>query len=127
MPWLARNRHIGSLARALHRYGLAERGWTAAQILHRIELHATDTHTLPLPLSQIRTPIAYLMRQIHNCISPTELSPARQSQLDAQARAHRQSAEQADAAELSQRIAAEKEQIDAIIAGMQLRHRARPS
>ncbi|MCG7415194.1 hypothetical protein MHK74_11565 [Microbacterium aurum] len=127
MPWLARSQHIGSLARALHRYGLAERGWTAAQILHRIELHAVDTHTLPLPLSQIRTPIAYLMCQIHNCISPTELSPARQSQLDAQARAHRQSAEQADAAELSQRIAAEKEQIDAIIAGMQLRHRARPS
>ncbi len=127
MPWLARNRHIGSLARALHRYGLAERGWTAAQILHRIELHATDTHTLPLPLSQIRTPIAYLMRQIHNCISPTELSPARQSQLDAQARAHRRAAEEADAVELRKRIVAEKEQIDAIIAGMQLRHRARPS
>jgi len=61
MPWLARNRHIGALAKLLHRHHLdADAGWTADRILRAIEIHnRASGQTIPDPADQ-RNPLGYL-------------------------------------------------------------------
>jgi hypothetical protein len=61
MPWLARNRHIGALARLLHRHNLTiDTGWTATRLLRVLEQHNRTTgHLVPDPASQ-RNPLGYL-------------------------------------------------------------------
>jgi len=60
MPWLARDRHIGALARLLHRHQLdADAGWSAERLLRVIELHNRATgHLVPDPAKQ-RNPLGY--------------------------------------------------------------------
>lgn len=61
MPWLARSRHIGALARLLHRHNLTvDTGWTATRLLRVLEQHNRTTgHLVPEPASQ-RNPLGYL-------------------------------------------------------------------
>lgn len=61
MPWLARERHIGALAKLLHRHHLdADAGWSAERLLHALEIHNRTTgHSVPDPTKQ-RNPLGYL-------------------------------------------------------------------
>jgi len=61
MPWLARNRHIGALAKLLHRHDLdADAGWTATRLLRVLEQHNRATgHVVPDSAVQ-RNPLGYL-------------------------------------------------------------------
>ena len=61
MPWLVHGRHIGALARLLHRHRLdADAGWTATRLLRVLEQHNRHTgHLVPDPTSQ-RNPLGYL-------------------------------------------------------------------
>ena len=60
MPWLARDRHIGALARLLHRHQLdADAGWSAEGLLHVLELRNRATgHLVSEPAKQ-RNPLGY--------------------------------------------------------------------
>jgi hypothetical protein len=61
MPWLARDRHIGALARLLHRHNLTvDTGWSAIRLLRVLEQHNRATgHLVPDPATQ-RNPLGYL-------------------------------------------------------------------
>lgn len=61
MPWLTRDRHIGALARLLHRRQLdSDTGWTAERLLRVLEQHNHATgHLVPDPAYQ-RNPLGYL-------------------------------------------------------------------
>ena len=61
MPWLARDRHIGALARVLHRHQLdGDAGWSAERLLRVLEQHNRATgHVVPDPHQQ-RNPLGYL-------------------------------------------------------------------
>jgi hypothetical protein len=61
MPWLARERHIGALARLLQRHGLnVDAGWSADQVLMVLEQHLHSTgRRVPDPAQQ-RNPLGYL-------------------------------------------------------------------
>ena len=61
MPWLAQDRHIGALARLLHRHQLnGDAGWSATRLLRVLEQHNRDTgHLVPDAASQ-RNPLGYL-------------------------------------------------------------------
>ena len=82
MPWLARDRHIGALARLLHRHQLdTDTGWSAERLLHVLELHNRATGNLvPDPTKQ-RNPLGYLnwlLTASTECISvaaPTTAAP----------------------------------------------------
>ena len=78
MPWLARDRHIGALARLLNRHQLdADAGWSAERLLRVIELHNRATgHLVPDPAKQ-RSPLGYL----HTLLTAAaeQLHPAAQS------------------------------------------------
>lgn len=61
MPWLVRGRHIGALARLLHRHHLStDTGWNADRVLRIVELQNRATgHRVPDPAQQ-RNPLGYL-------------------------------------------------------------------
>ena len=61
MPWLARDRHIGALARLLHRHRLdVDAGWSAERLLHVLEQHNWTTgQSVPDPARQ-HNPLGYL-------------------------------------------------------------------
>ena len=75
MPWLARDRHIGALARLLHRHQLdADAGWSAERLLRVIELHNRATgHLVPDPAKQ-RNPLGYL-NSLLAAVTPQLLQP----------------------------------------------------
>lgn len=72
MPWLARERHIGALAKLLHRHRLdADAGWNAERLLHVLEIHNRTTgHSVPDPARQ-RNPLGYL----HTLLRGAQLEP----------------------------------------------------
>lgn len=87
MPWLARDRHIGALARLLHRHQLdADAGWSAERLLRVIELHNRATgHLVPDPAKQ-RNPLGYLntllaaaAEQLHPAAQPSTSAPRAES------------------------------------------------
>ena len=61
MPWLARDRHIGALARLLHRHKLdVDAGWSAGRLLAVLEQHLRGIgRQVPDPAQQ-RNPLGYL-------------------------------------------------------------------
>ena len=61
MPWLARDRHIGALAKLLHRHRLdVDAGWNAERLLHVLEQHNRATgQSVPDPARQ-HNPLGYL-------------------------------------------------------------------
>lgn len=115
MPWLARNRHIGALARLLHRHQLnGAAGWTAERVLHVLETVNRETHHLvPDPATQ-RNPLGYLHTRL------AAAAPALHTYEPApQQRARPAAAWQVEGEERRRQIeAADPAEIAAIIAGI---------
>lgn len=81
MPWLARGRHIGALARLLHRHRLdVDAGWSAERLLQQLERHLRTTGaSVPDPAEQ-RNPLGYLhslLTAAAPALQPSQVQPAR--------------------------------------------------
>lgn len=127
MPRLLRGgKHIGHLCDLLDRLQLVEHGWTAQQILERIDAHNRSTSTKSADPSTQRNPLSYFAWMLRRAIAPGDHSPA----VEAIAQRDRSlAAQRAAAAERAARRAqldAEREQIDAAIAAMHAQFPRRP-
>lgn len=120
MPWLARDCHIGTLARGFHRMGLAARGWTVGQLLHRIELHHAAAGRTSPGLHGVKSPVGLLLWQIQQAVRPGELSPAVLARDEARVAASRQAAQREAEAARRAEIEQQRAEIDAIIQSMRL-------
>ncbi|MCA1306949.1 hypothetical protein LC082_08560 [Microbacterium esteraromaticum] len=110
-------RHIGHVCDAISRHRLVERGWTAHQVLEQVDRHRAGMRSDIEPAEQ-RDPLAWLFWLISKVIGADELAPRARAEADRE-RYRAESAERlvADTA-LRQRIAAQQDEIDEIIAQM---------
>jgi len=107
------------------RLQLAQRGWTVQQILDRIELHARE-HRIQIanPTDQ-RRPLHYLAWLLRRAITADEISPTVTVQLERDKRRQEAARRYAEEAARRAQIAAEAEEIQAIIDSMRLNRSTR--
>jgi len=126
IPWLDRSgAHIGHVCDLVDRLQLAQRGWTVQQILDRIELHARE-HRIQIanPTDQ-RRPLHYLAWLLRRAITADEISPTVTVQLERDKRRQEAARRYAEEAARRAQIAAEAEEIQAIIDSMRLNRSTR--
>ena len=110
-------RHIGHVCNVIERHRLVERGWTAHQMLERVDRYRATSRRDIDPADQ-RDPLAWLSWLIGQAIPADELAPHARAAAadDAQRTAAAVRAEQLR--ELRARIAGEHTEIDAILTAM---------
>lgn len=125
MPWLARDRHIGHLCDLLDRHELADRGWTATQLLDQIDRANRDGLVLVADPGAQRDGLAYFAWNLRRAVPVGAVAPSRRAAAERAARLAEQA--QARAAETArrERIAEQADEIAAIIADMKRRFPSR--
>lgn len=127
MPRLLRGgKHIGHLCDLLDRLQLVEHGWTAQQILERIDAHNRSTLTRSAEPSEQRNPLSYFAWMLRRAIAPGDLSPSFEAIAQRDRNLAAQRAAAAERAARRAQLDAEREQIDAAIAAMHAQFPRRP-
>lgn len=125
MPWLIGDRHIGHLCDLLDRHGLADRGWTAAQLLDQIDRANRDGLVVVADPGAQRDGLAYFAWHLRRAVPVGAIAPSERAAAERAARLAEQA--QARAAEDARRarIAEQADEIAAIIADMKRRYPSR--
>lgn len=114
--WIG-GRHIGHVCEAIARHRLVERGWTAHQVLEHVDRYRAGMRADVEPAEQ-RDPLAWLFWLIGKAINPDELAPRARAEADRDRNRAEAAARLAADAALRERIAAQQDEIDAILAQM---------
>ena len=114
--WIG-GRHIGQVCDAIAHHRLIERGWSVDQLLERVDGYRADMRR-PLEPAEQRDPLAWLFWLVSQAVPGDEIAPAVRSQLEREQARARAAARAAEDAAARERAAAEKPQIDAILATM---------
>jgi len=76
LPWLDRSgKHVGHVCGLIVRLRLVERGWTAQQLLDRIDRHARDNGIRIADPGDQRDPLGYLAWLIRHALADADVAP----------------------------------------------------
>lgn len=118
LPRLAENRHIGQLCNVLATHNIADKGWTAREIWHHLDLFTRSLAKNVPHHSEWRNPLGYFTWLLQSAIPKGSTAPGLLAKQERAAR-DRQHMEAARAErERLAIIHAQKDEIDAIIAAM---------
>lgn len=115
MPWVARGRHIGVVCDLLERLDVVRGGWTASELLDAVNRYVATGGIRLAGVDDQRDPVAYLAWLLRSAVPPGSRSPAAEVVDERRALLARQAQERAAEQARRQRIAAEADQIQAII------------
>lgn len=89
LPWLARNRHIGSVVRMIAHTKLDVDRWSADALIDAINRHLSSRGSRPLEPGLQRNPVGYLAALIRAAVDPKEETPLERQRRSATERADR--------------------------------------
>lgn len=89
LPWLARNRHIGSVVRMIAHTKLDVDRWSADALIDAINTHLSSRGSRPLDPGLQRNPVGYLAVLIRAAVAPNEETPLERQRRSTTERADR--------------------------------------
>lgn len=89
LPWLARDRHIGSVVRMIDSTKIDVRRWSADALVDAINAHISSRGARPAEPGSQRNPVGYLAALIRTAIDPDAETPLERQRRTAAERADR--------------------------------------